>query len=44
MNYLKMFGLAAVAAIASVALFSSSASATTLEVGGVTKMNPSHLQ
>lgn len=37
MKYLKMLGLAAVAAMAFMAFAVSSASATTLEVGGVTK-------
>jgi hypothetical protein len=37
MKYLKMIGLAAVAAMALMAVVAGSASATTLEVGGVTK-------
>jgi hypothetical protein len=37
MKYLKMLGLAAVAAMALMAIGAGSASATTLEVGGVTK-------
>jgi hypothetical protein len=37
MNYLKMLGLAAVAAMALMAVTAGSASATTLEVGGVPK-------
>ncbi len=37
MNYLKMLGLAAVAAMALMAVTAGSASATTLEIGGVTQ-------
>jgi len=37
MKYLKMLGLAAVAAMALMAVTAGSASATTLEIGGVTK-------
>jgi hypothetical protein len=44
MNYLKMLGLAAVAAMALMAVTAGSASATTLEINGVTKTSSTTIE